>query len=128
MEITGRLLKSFVVGCVLMSTLILGCQSNDSKNHAENPQSTDNLIEVDSVSISRTVYHDRLQGFWLGQCIANWTGLVTEMDKVGNIGEFKTGDFYSREDWGTKDQPSIWGEGIPSDLSATIDFVLRDTN
>ncbi len=76
--------------------------------------------------ISRSEYKNKLYGFWLGQCIANWTGLVTEMDKVGNIGEFKTGDFYTREDWGSPDQPSIWGEGVPSDLSDTIDFVFED--
>ena len=67
---------------------------------------------------------NKLEGFWLGQCIANWTGLITEMDKIGNIGEIKTGDFYTREDWGKPDQPSIWGEGKPSDLSSTIDFVF----
>jgi hypothetical protein len=66
-----------------------------------------------------------LYGFWLGECIANWTGLVTEMDKIGNIGEIQTGLFYTRDDWGKPDQPSIWGEGIPSDLSPTIDFVFR---
>ncbi len=80
------------------------------------------------VSISRDKYNDQLYGFWLGQCIANWTGLVTEMDKIGNIGEIKTGDFYTIEDWGKPDQPSIWGEGVPSDLSSTIDFVFKDTN
>ena len=32
--------------------------------------------------ISRSDYADKLYGFWLGQCIANWTGLVTEMDKI----------------------------------------------
>jgi hypothetical protein len=47
------------------------------------------------------------------------------MDKVGNIGKIKTGEFYTREDWGKPDLPSIWGEGVPSDLSPTIDFVLR---
>ena len=76
--------------------------------------------------INREDYFNKLQGFWLGTCIANWTGLVTEMDKIGNIGEVKTGDFYTREDWGKPDQPSIWGEGIPSDLSPTIDFVVED--
>lgn len=76
------------------------------------------------LEISRDAYKDQLYGFWLGQCIANWTGLVTEMDKIGNIGEIKTGDFYTREDWGKPDQPSIWGEGLPSNLSSTIDFVL----
>jgi len=46
-----------------------------------------------TITISRDKYRDQLHGFWLGQCIANWTGLVTEMDKIGNIGEIKTGDF-----------------------------------
>jgi len=77
-----------------------------------------------SLVLSRAVYLDKLQGFWLGQCIANWTGLVTEMDKVG--GEGPHGVFYTREDWGQPDQPSIWAEGKPSDLSATIDWVLED--
>jgi len=80
------------------------------------------------IRISRDKFKNQLYGFWLGQCIANWTGLVTEMDKIGNIGEIKTGDFYTRKDWGKPDQPSIWGEGIPSDLSPTIDFVFKDTN
>lgn len=76
--------------------------------------------------ISREKYYDQLYGFWLGQCIANWTGLVTEMDKIGNIGEIQTGEFYTREDWGKQDRPSIWGQGKPSDISATIDFVFMD--
>lgn len=79
-----------------------------------------------SLKISRDSYGDKLYGFWLGQSIANWTGLVTEMDKIGDIGETKTGDFYTREDWGKPDQPSIWGQGVPSDLSDTIDFVFRE--
>ena len=33
--------------------------------------------------IDRSDYAQRLQGFWLGQNIANWTGLITEMDKIG---------------------------------------------
>jgi hypothetical protein len=74
--------------------------------------------------ISREEYLNKLQGFWLGQCIANWTGLVTEMDKIGGDGPH--GEFYTRDSWGQPDQPSIWGEGIPSDLSATIDWVLKD--
>ncbi|MBC8375320.1 MAG: ADP-ribosylglycohydrolase family protein [FCB group bacterium] len=78
--------------------------------------------------ISRANYVDKLQGFWLGQCIANWTGLITEMDKIGSIGEFDTGPFYTRDDWGKPDQPNIWSQGKPSDISPTIDFVLRDEN
>jgi imidazolonepropionase-like amidohydrolase len=74
--------------------------------------------------ISRDAYLDKLHGFWLGQCIANWTGLVTEMDKIGGAGPH--GDFYTRDDWGQPDQPSIWGEGLPSNLSPTIDWVLEE--
>ena len=48
-----------------------------------NPVNTD-------ISISRSDYYDKLYGFWLGQCIANWTGLTTEMDKIGNIGNIAT--------------------------------------
>lgn len=76
-------------------------------------------VEPQEYTISRARYADGLEGFWLGQSIANWTGLVTEMDKIG------TGAFYTRDDWGTPDQPSIWGEGVPSDLSETIDFIFR---
>jgi hypothetical protein len=89
---------------------------------------TSSLVEESVISVSRDKYYNQLYGFWLGQCIANWTVLVTEMDKIVNIGEIKTGAFYTRENWGKPDQPSIWGQGIPSDLSPTIDFVLRDTN
>ena len=76
--------------------------------------------------ISRTAYHHKLYGFWLGQCIANWTGLVTEMDKIGNLGQIRTGAFYTRDNWGKKDQPNIWKNGMDSSLSFNIDFVFRN--
>ncbi len=76
--------------------------------------------------ISRSDYHDKLYGFWLGQCIANWTGLVTEMDKIG--GEGPHGVFYTRDDWGKPDQPSIFTPGVPSPLSKNIDWVLEGEN
>lgn len=82
--------------------------------------------EKKTITIAKNKYQNQLYGFWLGQCIANWTGLVTEMDKIGNIGDIKTGDFYTRDDWEKEDQPSIWGEGIPSELSPTINYVFRD--
>lgn len=85
---------------------------------------TTTLPKTTDLLISRSNYKDKLYGFWLGQCIANWTGLVTEMDKIGDIGEIKTGKFYTRLDWGKPDQPSIWGQGVPSDLSKNIDFVF----
>lgn len=103
---------------------LIGCRTDANK---KDTKEISNQEEITHINISRDDYHNQLYGFWLGQCIANWTGLVTEMDKIGNIGEIKTGDFYTREDWGQPDQPSIWGEGVPSDLSPTIDFVFRDS-
>ena len=79
----------------------------------------------DTLTLSRERYALQLQGFWLGECIANWTGLVTEMDKIGNIGEIHTGNFYTRDDWGQPDQPSIFDPENISPWSETIDFVFR---
>ena len=73
------------------------------------------------IVISRAEYLNKLKGFWLAQCIANWTGLVTENDKIGNIGESKTGDFYTREDWGKKDELNLRANS----LDRNIDFVFE---
>ena len=100
-------------------TLLVACNSAPFRENKK-----DSTIDV--INISRDKYYNQLYGFWLGQCIANWTGLVTEMDKIGTIGEIKTGAFYTREDWGKTDLPSIWGQGVPSDLSPTIDFVFKN--
>ena len=83
-----------------------------------------NGAHTSTLVVDKTRYKERLEGFWLGQSIANWTGLVTEMDKIG--GDGPQGEFYTRDDWGKRDQPSIWGEGVPSRLSSTIDWVFED--
>ena len=46
-------------------------------------------------SISKEDLIEKFEGFWLGQSIANWTGIVTEMDKIGE----EDSPFYTREDW-----------------------------
>ena len=123
----------FVLFCICS---LFSCQTSQKQkdNQQINSIKDPHLVYKDyqpqenDFRISRTDYLGRLQGFWLGQCIANWTGLITEMDKIGNIGEIQTGDFYTRTDWGKPDQPSIWGEGIPSNLSPTIDFILIGTD
>ena len=68
------------------------------------------------VVISREKYIDKLQGFWLGQSIANWTGLITEMDKIKP-------PFYTDENWGKSDQKNIWGYYV-SPKDTIIDFYL----
>jgi hypothetical protein len=78
----------------------------------------DNQIKIDRIS-----YLNQLEGFWLGQCIANWTGLITEMDKIGIPVDGKGGGFYTREDWGKKDQPNLWGSNEYSD---TITYIYAE--
>ncbi|MBF0199614.1 MAG: ADP-ribosylglycohydrolase family protein [Planctomycetes bacterium] len=75
------------------------------------------------VEISRSEYAQKLHGFWLAQSIGNWTGLITEMDKVGKSHDVDTGPFYTREDWGREDQPAIWDKEKPD---RKIDFVLKE--
>lgn len=125
-------MKKFTVLVFVYITLACDTSSNKKKSQVNIDFNPDLIYQEyqpkdSDIVLSRNDYHNKLYGFWLGECIANLTGLVTEMDKIGNIGDIKTGDFYTREDWGKPDQPSIWGEGVPSDLSPTIDFVLRDS-
>ena len=47
------------------------------------------------------------------------------MDKIGNTTDITTLPFYTREDWGKIDQPAIWDGENPSQISETIDYVLR---
>ena len=79
--------------------LLLWSVSLNSQNQKDTKKRksvvTTTLPKTTDLLISRSNYKDKLYGFWLGQCIANWTGLVTEMDKIGNIGEIKTGKFYT---------------------------------
>ena len=77
----------------------------------------------ENIILDRALYKDQLEGFWLGQCIANWTGLITEMDKIGIPSNGMGEGFYTREDWGKKDQPNIWGS---NDLSETINFIYAE--
>ena len=113
----------FVLAIIL--AVASSCENRKNEGHGKRTVGASNEDNQQYIVISRAKYQNQLYGFWLGECLANWTGLVTEMDKIGNIGEIKTGRFYTRDDWGTPDQPSIWAAGIPSDLSPTIDFVFR---
>jgi hypothetical protein len=62
--------------------------------------------------LSRQDYADRLRAMWLGETIANWTGLTTEAVK-------QEAPFYTDEDWGI-DQHLSWKP------NSVIDFVMQD--
>jgi len=95
---------------ILFSFFLISC--DDSK-----------INRTDFFEIDKKEYLDKLEGFWLGQSIANWTGLITEMDKIGNVGEIKTGKFYTRYNWGGKDETNIWSSETSNN---EINFVFRE--
>ena len=113
--------------CTLLSLIILIFSCSEKKKSSFEVLQDVNLKYNEytptgnEIVISRAEYLNKLKGFWLAQCIANWTGLVTENDKIGNIGEFKTGDFYTREDWGKKDELNLRGNSV----DRNIDFVFE---
>lgn len=96
---------------ILILTVLIGNFSTSAI-----PVSSDDQFH----KVSRSEYQKKLHGFWLGQNIANWTGLITEMDKVGTP---ETMPFYTDEDWGTKDLKAMWGEYVPH--SDKIDFYFE---
>ena len=109
------------INIVFCMIILISC-----KKEIKNNNTSENAVkeEREYIIISRKEYKNQLYGFWLGQSIANWTGLVTEMDKIG--GEGKNGQaagFYTRENWGQPDELNLWGF---SDVSDTITFVFEE--
>jgi hypothetical protein len=107
-------ISQFSAICCFLSSALAGAATSQASCAA---------TAATELAVSRAAYQEKLTGFWLGLSVANWTGLVTEMDKIGGTGP--AGRFYTRADWGKADEPSIWGQGVPSDLSPTINWVLR---
>ena len=97
---------------IIICLISLGCKNNS------NP-----IYKKANTTIYKDVYKNKLEGFWLGQCIGNWTGLITEMDKIGIAHEGKGEGFYTRKNWGDKDQPNIWES---NKYSETITFLFAD--
>ena len=73
------------------------------------PASSNPAPVAEAIEINRAEYRERLRGFWLGSCIANWTGLKTENAR-------SQPPFLTDEDWNT-----AAGHG-----GAVLDFVLDD--
>jgi len=97
-------------GVGLLAIALLQAQSQladpELEYPAYTPKPTDRIL-------SRSKYMEQLQGFWLTQCIANWTGLITEMDKIEP-------PFYTDENWDGPDERNIWGNFI-----STTDTVIE---
>lgn len=64
------------------------------------------------IEVNRQEYVSRLKGMWLAENVANWTGIVTEGQKL-------KAPFYTDKDWGTNQGRKNWG-------GPKIDFVFHD--
>ena len=71
-------------------------------------------FSTDSITIDKERYEDRLRGFWLGSCIANWTGLPTENQRTkfpfftdSDFGENKFDYVLNQDPWGADDDTDI---------------------
>jgi hypothetical protein len=63
-----------------------------------------------AITVDRVSYPDRLRAMWLGECLADWTGITTEGLRIQP-------PFFTDADWGT----------TPPDPNAHhIDFVFQD--
>lgn len=67
--------------------------------------------------LDRAEYLERLEGFWLGQCIANWTGLQTEGHRIAP-------PFFTDADWGAAVPGFVTiFDPWPSDDDTDIEYV-----
>tara|TARA_B100001057_G_scaffold422227_1_gene443626 strand:+ start:565 stop:1887 length:1323 start_codon:yes stop_codon:yes gene_type:complete len=100
---------------LVLLILFISCKESSKKSEG-----------IKLISIPITDYQNSLEGFWLGQSIANWTGLVTEMDKIGIPSIDGKGEgFYTRNNWRKMDQPNIWGE-YKGGKNQLIDFKVAE--
>jgi len=70
--------------------------------------------EIAHYQINRNEYKDKLRGFWLGSCIANWTGLPTENRRTdfpfftdSDFGPGKYDYLLNQSPWGADDDTDI---------------------
>ena len=97
-------------GVGLLAIALLQAQGQLTDPELEYPAYTPKPTDL---ILSRSKYMKQLQGFWLTQCIANWTGLITEMDKIEP-------PFYTDENWDGPDERNIWGNFI-----STTDTIIE---
>jgi len=78
--------------------------------------------------ISRAEYEQKLYGFWLGESIANWTGLRTENKRT-------TMPYFTDDDWGKGERvfvliekPGVWGADDDTDIEYIYQSILDVNN
>lgn len=108
----------------ILCTLISGPLFSSDKSSSDILRNQNILDSVDigfnvkkpisKIKINRTEYKDKLRGFWLGSCIANWTGLPTENRRTDfpfftdlDFGPGKIDYVLDQNPWGADDDTDI---------------------
>lgn len=98
----------FIVPIFTMSQESFLAKTNGPVINSVNQEITEQLV------INRTVYKDKLRGFWLGSCIANWTGLPTENRRTDfpfftdeDFGPGKIDYILDQNPWGADDDTDV---------------------
>ncbi|MGB5202775.1 MAG: ADP-ribosylglycohydrolase family protein [Eudoraea sp.] len=97
-----KYLRLFILA-TLNTNMALGQMTDSAENK-----------EIIHYKINRTEYKDKLRGFWLGSCIANWTGLPTENARTdfpfftdSDFGPGKYDYVLDQNPWGADDDTDI---------------------
>ena len=125
------LTRMFVAAVCLLAVCDLWAQEPPRDAELEYPEYA---CQTEDLVVSRSDYHERLQGFWLGECIANWTGLRTE-------GMKKTAPFFTDKAWGTNqgrnnqkiefvlvEEGDVWGADDDTDIEYIYQSILDENN
>lgn len=100
-------------GCALL--LALGAAAGTEAASPSPPGSP-------GLTVDRAQYAERLRAMWLGQCIGNWTGLVTEGLRTQR-------PFFTDADWGTPQGRDgaridlVFPDPCPADDDTDIEYV-----
>lgn len=76
-------------------------------------------LQTNNTIVSRLDYINKFHGFWLGQSIANWTGLITEGDRTD-------APFYTDNDWSGHLTPIV--TGAYSNNATALSYVFVNGN
>jgi len=106
----GFMLFTFVNGLVV-STANNSVPTSQNQNYLSDSSHKES---AGILKIDRTEYKDKLMGFWLGSCIANWTGLPTENRRTDfpfftdlDFGSGKYDYVLDQNPWGADDDTDI---------------------
>ena len=107
------------LGSFILASLITNIALGQMTDSAENK-------EIIYYKINRTEYKDKLRGFWLGSCIANWTGLPTENART-DFPFFTDSDFGpGKYDYVLDQNP--WGADDDTDIEVVYQHAIEKYN